>query len=273
VGWGTLARQPLIDLRPLGERNFGLGLVVKALFSVDLFVLVALLSSYMIGARGYQWWQGGLVFLPALVAMGAAMLAGARFGRDRDRKLRIFAGLAVMSAVTWRLGAVDLYTSKVWIAGWLAVWGAGAGLAIGPTMLTVFAGLPPDTLAHAAGVFNIFRSLPVFAVGSLLVVLLTVRQDTHFDRLRLRITHDRPLVAATRANVARHVAARGGGAASAAQSRALLARWVRANAGAFALGDVLRVLALVTASSLLLVPALRPPPERASPRDADRPPA
>lgn len=260
VGWGLLAAAPLIDLRPLGHRNFGLGLVVKALFSIDLFVLVALLSGYMIGARGYQWWQGGFVFLPAFATMATTMLAGARVGRDRDRKLRIFVGLAVMSAVTWHLGRVDLYTSKVWLALWLGVWGAGAGLAIGPTMLTVFAGLPHDTLSHAAGVFNIFRSLPVFAVGTLLVVLATVQQDTHFDRLRLRITYDRPIVAATHTAVERHAASRGGGAASARQSSAFLGRWVHANANAFALGDVLRVLALVTASSLLLVPLLRPPP-------------
>jgi MFS transporter, DHA2 family, multidrug resistance protein len=269
VGWGLLAARPLIDLRPLGDRNFGLGLVVKALFSIDLFVLVSLLSGYMVGARGYQWWQGGSVFLPAFVAMAATMLAGARSGRDRDRKLRIFVGLAVMSAVTWHVGRVDLYTSKTWLALWLGVWGAGAGLAIGPTMLTVFAGLPRETLSHAAGVFNIFRTLPVFAVGTLLVALLTIQQDTHFDRLRLRITYDRPLVAATRTAVARHAAARGGGAASAAQARAVLGRWVRANANAFALGDVLRTLALITASSLLLVPLLRPPPR---PTDDDEPP-
>src|SRR5690606_5723229 len=135
------------------------------IFSVNLFVLASLLSGYMIGARGYQWWQGGLVFAPATVAMVVAMLAGARFGGDRDRKLRIFAGLATMAAATWQLGRVDLYTSKVELAALLGVWGAGAGLAIGPTMLTVFAGLPREALAHAAGVFNIFRSIPVFAVG------------------------------------------------------------------------------------------------------------
>lgn len=268
VGWGTLSPRPLVDLRPLARRNFGLGLAIKAILSIDLFVLVSLLSGYMIGARGYQWWQGGLVFTPAWLAMAAAMLGGARFGRDRNRRLRIFAGVALMSGVTWRLGAVDLYTSKVWLALWLGVWGAGAGLAVGPTMLTVFSGLRRETLSHAAGVFNIFRSLPIFAVGSLLLVLATVQQDTHFDRLRLRITYDRPIVTATRASLDRHLEGRGSGVAERTfQAQATLTRWVRANASVFALGDVLRALALITASALVLVPLLRPPPTRRSPHE------
>ncbi len=258
VAWGTLAARPAIDLRLLGVRNFGLGLAIKALLSIDFYVLASQLSGYMIGLRGYQWWQGALVFLPALLAMVTAMTAGALFGRDRDRKPRIFAGIAVMSAVTWHLASVDLYTSKLWIAAWLAAWGAGAGLAIGPTILAVFTGLEPQLLARSAGVFNIFRTLPVFAVGTLLGALLVAQQDTHFDRMRLRITRDRPVVAAARVGVERHLASRGTRPADGPlRAQAVLAAWVRANSGALALGDVLRTLALVTATSLLLVPLLR----------------
>ena len=96
---------------------------------------------------------------------------------------------------------------------------------------------------------------------SLLLVLATVQQDTHFDRLRLRITYDRPIVTATRASLDRHLAGRGSGVAERTfQAQATLTRWVRANASVFALGDVLRTLALITASALVLVPLLRPPP-------------
>ena len=47
VAWGTLSARPIVDLRPLAVRNFGLGLVIKALFSIDLFALASLLSGYM----------------------------------------------------------------------------------------------------------------------------------------------------------------------------------------------------------------------------------
>ncbi|MFM8411962.1 MAG: MFS transporter [Alphaproteobacteria bacterium] len=261
VAWGTLSARPIVDLRPLAHRNFGLGLVVKAALALDVTVLVSLLSGWMIGARGYQWWQGSLVFLPALLAMALAMVAGARFGRDRDRKARIFVGLAVASAVTWHVAHVDLYTYKVLVAAWLAAWGAGAGLAIGPIMLTIFEGLPRETLGHAAGTFNIFRALPVFAVGTLLVVFHAMQGDAHFDRLRLAVTRDRPIVSATRSSIERRLASHGvPPERRTAQAHAVLAGWVGRNAAAFALEDVLRVLALVTAAALLVVPWLDPPP-------------
>jgi len=261
VAWGLASPAPLIDLRPLGERNFGLGLTLKALFSIDFFVVLSLLSGYMIDLRGYQWWQGGAVLLCGAATMLAAMLASARFGRDETRKLRMFLGMALMAAMTWRISAVDLYTSKLWLAGALAIWGVGAGAAIGPIMLTTFAGVPPSTLLRAAGVFNIFRSLPVFAVGSMLLVFFTWQTDGHFDRLRLRITYNRPLVEETLQRTARHATERGSPiGVDAKRAHAVLTGWVHRNARAFALEDVLRVLSLLTATSLLLIPLLRPPP-------------
>lgn len=260
IGWGLLASNPLINLRPLRERNFGLGLAVKALFSINVFVLLAHLSGYMIGMRGYQWWQGGLVISPALLGMGATMLAGAHWGRDPSRKLRIFAGMAVMALVTWRLAAIDLYTSKFWIAGWLGLWGMGAGLAIGPTMLTIFYGLPREMLSHAAGVFNILRTLPVFVVGGLLSIGLTRGADLEFHRLRERITYDRPVVNLTLEAVESHLAARGRPPqVRRAEARAVVAHWVHLNAKVFATGSVLQMLAIITAGSLFLIPLLRPP--------------
>lgn len=150
---------------------------------------------------------------------------------------------------------------KVLVAAWLAAWGAGAGLAIGPIMLTIFEGLPRETLGHAAGTFNIFRALPVFAVGTLLVVFHAMQGDAHFDRLRLAVTRDRPIVSATRSSIERRLASHGvPSERRTAQAHAVLAGWVGRNAAAFALEDVLRVLALVTAAALLVVPWLDPPP-------------
>ena len=87
VFWGLRAPAPLIDLRPFGERNFGVGLTIKALFSANLSVLLSLLSAYMIGARGYQWWQGALVILPAL-ATWRGRFDTRRVGRNRRRHPR-----------------------------------------------------------------------------------------------------------------------------------------------------------------------------------------
>src|SRR5262249_55222597 len=160
--WGVLARRPLINLRVFGHWNTTLGLLIKVIFSINLYGFVALLSAYMVNLRGYQWWQAGLVILPAVVAMIASILLGIAVGRARNRPLRMFTGLSVMVLATWQLGVLDLYTSKFWLAGVLAVWGTGAGLVIGPTLFTIFEGLAVDETMTLAGVFNIFRSIPAY---------------------------------------------------------------------------------------------------------------
>jgi len=135
VLWGILAPAPLINLRVLARRSFVLGLGIKALFSINLIVLVSLLANYMVNLRGYQWWQASLVVAPAAATMLASILCGTYLGRDGNRKWRLFIGLAVMAAATSAFMAVDLYTAKGLLACTMAVWGLGAGLVVGPRAL------------------------------------------------------------------------------------------------------------------------------------------
>jgi DHA2 family multidrug resistance protein len=252
VLWGTLAAEPLINLRLFAVRNYALGIGIKAAFSINLYALLGLLSAYMIELRGYQWWQGALVLLPAFVTLSATTAASV--SRVRYHRLRMGAGLALMALATWVMGAVDLYTDKRWLAALLGVWGAGAGLVVVPVMLTLFEGLTPAETLQAAGVYNITRMLPAFVVGATLVTVHTQRADAHFDRLRQRITHNRPLVSETRHHLAHHYAARGSSAGvQQKQAHATLGRWAHANAKAFAFQTVLRYLALVPALGVGLV--------------------
>src|SRR4029077_8012725 len=76
VLWGVLAPNPLINLRPLAKPSFALGLGIKALFSVNLVVLLSLVANYMVSLRGYQWWQASLVIAPALATMLTSLVLG-----------------------------------------------------------------------------------------------------------------------------------------------------------------------------------------------------
>jgi DHA2 family multidrug resistance protein len=260
AAWGIGARAPLVNLRPLAVRHFALGLGIKVAFSVNLYVLVALLSGYTIGLRGYQWWQGSLVLLPALAGMFVALLAGTFWGTAGNRKARMFLGLALMALATGFLSVIDLYTAKGWQAVHMGVWGAGAGLVAGPALLTTFEGLSTEQTLHTAGVFNILRSLPVFIAGGILGTLLTQHTDAQFDVLRQTIRYNRPIASETMRGQESYFLQQGSSRALAGkQSHAALGRWVHANARAFALQDVLRLLALVPAAGLVLVLGVRVP--------------
>jgi DHA2 family multidrug resistance protein len=260
VFWGVFARAPLINLRVLSRRNFTLGLAIKVLFSIDLLVLLSLLTGYMINLRGYQWWQASLVLAPACATMFCGIALGALVGTDANRKLRIGIGLVVMSIGTAAFATVDLYTAKTLMGIYLAFWGAGAGLVIGPALLTAFEALSPEETLHVAGFFNIARSLPAFIVGSILAILLAQHTDAQFDVLRQDIRFNRAIVESAYSRTRTHFAIHGSPSATVGkQAHALVGKWVHANARAFALQGILAYLSWVPLAALLLVPFIRKP--------------
>ncbi len=258
VAWGLLHPKPLISLRPLRHRNFALGLFIKACLTIDVTVFMGVMSGYMINLRGYQWWQGSLILLPGLLTFVLAALATVPHARPGNRRLRIAGGLAAMALATWQMAAVDLYTDKRWLAALFGLWGAGLGLAVGPLVAVIFDGLTAAETLQGAGLFNIGRALPSFAAAACLATLLTQQTDTHFDRLRQRVTYNRPELSRTETRAATYFSDRGSGAPTdSQQAHVMLGRWVRANATAYAFQNVLHVLSLLTATSVLLVAGLR----------------
>jgi DHA2 family multidrug resistance protein len=260
VAWGVLRARPLINLRVLALPHFALGLGIKVLFSVNLYVLVGLLSGYMIQLRGYQWWQGATVLLAAVATMLFGIVFGTLVGNDGNRRLRMAGGLAVMALAVWMLAAVDVYTARGWQAARLALWGFGAGLVAGPALLTTFEGLSDEQILRTAGVFNICRSLPAFLVSGLLATYLTQRTDAHFDYLRQTVQHNQPAVGETLRDAEHHFLRQGYAALPAGkQAHVTLGQWTRANARAAAVRDVLTRLTLAPAAGVVLVLFVRIP--------------
>jgi len=262
TAWGIWAPQPLIGLRVLAVRSFALGVGIKVLFTINLEVLIRLLANYMVNLRGYQWWQAALVMAPALATMVLGITTGVLLGTNRNRKVRMALGLVIMAGATAAFTTVDVYTAKGVQAAYMGVWGAGAGLLVGPALLTAFEGLTTEQTLGAAGLFNIMRSLPAFAIGAVLTVLLTRQTDAQFDVLRQNIRYNRPIVAQAYPQPERHFTARGSPEAVVGkQAQSALRQWVHANSRAFAFQGIFEYLALVPAVGLVLVLLVRVPRE------------
>lgn len=254
VAWGLLAKHPLINLHVFGRRNTTLALAVKTIFSINLAALLALLANYMVDMRGYQWWQAALVFLPAVTCMPISIVLGVMFGDVRNGKLRMFVGLAVMSLATWQFMLLDMYTSKFWMAAIMGVWGLGAGLVIGPALLTIFEDLPLEDAITLARVFNICRALPAYVITITMVTLWTQNTDIQFDNLRQTVQYNVPIVEASYTAAQQHFVLHGSAHdESAKQAQAMIGGWTQVNSRAFALEDVMRDLAIFSGVALVAV--------------------
>lgn len=263
VAWGFLAKAPVINLRALWNCNAALGLFVKMVFSINLTVLFGLLTTYMVDLRGYQWWQAAVVVLAAAAAMMLAVGLGLILGTPGNRKLRMFVGLAIMIVATTQLMAVDVFSSKVWQAAVLAIWGLGAGLVIEPALVTIFDGLSLAETMPLAGAYNILRAIPAYAALVTLATFWVQDTDAYFDLMRQTVQTNTPIVEQARqTSHTRFVTFGSPHARAEKQSQALLHKWTQENARAFALQIVFRDLAWLTVPALVLVILIRRSPSR-----------
>jgi DHA2 family multidrug resistance protein len=123
---------PLLDLRLFARRRFTQSVAIKAFADLNFFSVLSLLIRYMAVTREYERITTGLVLLPAVVAMSTTLSLSAWLGTRASRKRRLIAGLIGMTACTWLLAAVDLYTDKFWIVAVTIVWAGSAGMVTSP---------------------------------------------------------------------------------------------------------------------------------------------
>ncbi|MFD9406227.1 DHA2 family efflux MFS transporter permease subunit [Streptomyces sp. NPDC059989] len=173
--WRALSvREPLLDLRLLGDRTFAAGIGTLALFTCGYFGSMLLGPMYMQEVQGMGAQAAGLLGAPVGLAVGTAMqLAARRVDRVSPRRL-IPAGIAVgalgMALTAYHVGVEDV---AVWrVVGSAMVMGVGAGTVLMPTMTTASRGLPNDRVAAASTALSINAQVWASVGTALISVLL-----------------------------------------------------------------------------------------------------
>lgn len=263
IVWELRVTEPLIDLRLFKERTFALAECIKSLFAVNFYVVISLLSSYMVVLRQYPRTTAGLVLLPGGLAMGLALMAGALLAARIDRKPRLLAGLALMTGATWLFAGIDLYTDKHWIAWMFIIWGVGAGLVISPVLCIPLEGLTQAQVVRSASIKNMVRALPGAVGGLVIGHVLTRRTDAYFDALRQKIMPNRPVVESTQALLQQHLEFQGSSLdVLPNQASHIIGQYIHDNASAFAYQTGLQYLAVCILMALVLALCLQPAPRR-----------
>ena len=99
-------RNPVVDLRALGDRNFGLGCLLSFTTGVGIFTTIYLTPLFLGYVRGYSAWQTGA----AVFSTGAASLLGTpvyiMLARRLDIRWLMMFGLACFGASMWSFSFV-----------------------------------------------------------------------------------------------------------------------------------------------------------------------
>jgi EmrB/QacA subfamily drug resistance transporter len=175
--------RPMLDLALLRQRGFLWNTLAATLVSFILTGLLFVLPSYLQTVLGHDAFGTGLRLLPMMGGLMAAARAGGPLARRYGPRPVISAGLAILAAAAFlgaTTGAGDGYGPT---AVWLAIAGAGFGLAIVPAMDNALGALPRDRAGSGSGLLQTLRqtgsAIGVAILGSVLAAAYRGRLTTH----------------------------------------------------------------------------------------------
>ncbi|MBD3136625.1 MFS transporter [Microbispora bryophytorum] len=165
-------RRPMLDLGLFRSRVFVWGAVGAAFVSLGMSGVLFVVPQHLQAVLGHDAFGTGLRMIPMVAGLMLGGLAGERLTARLGLRLVMPAGLVVLAA-GFGLGAMTSMSSGYgFVAAWLAVLGAGVGLAMVPAMDGVLATLPEERSGAGSATLQTVRqvggALGVAALGSVL---------------------------------------------------------------------------------------------------------
>ncbi|HSQ56239.1 MAG TPA: DHA2 family efflux MFS transporter permease subunit [Gemmata sp.] len=184
VVWELRRESPLVDLRPLADRNFAVGSAVIALAFAVLYGQTVSLPGMLQSLFGYDATHSGLVLSPAGgVALILLPIVAFLLGRGIDARWLVISGLALMAAGNFWLSRMNLDISP-----WDVVWPrvvtiAGLSLLITPLNVAVYQNVPLHLRGAAVGLFSLLRNEGGSVGTSIAQTIRERREQFHLLRL------------------------------------------------------------------------------------------
>jgi DHA2 family multidrug resistance protein len=182
---------PLIRLRLLKQRNFGLGTIASTLLGFALFGSVYILPAYLGQAQGYNAEQIGSVMawtgLPQLVLIPLVPKLMQRF----DTRYIAFTGLMIFAYSCFMNTAMslDYAGDQLWIPN--VVRAIGQAKVLTPLTSVTTGDIAPQDAAAASGISNMLRNLGGAIGTAVLATVITKREQFHSNIIGQSVTLSR----------------------------------------------------------------------------------
>jgi MFS transporter, DHA2 family, multidrug resistance protein len=182
--WETRNSNPIVNFRPLLDRNFApCCLIIFCAFGV-LYGSSTLLPALLESLFGYDAFHAGLVLSPAgAFTIIALIVVGSLLGRGVDARWLIAIGLLILGAGNFWMSQLNLE-----ISAWQVVWPrvvmiTGLGMIFAPLNLAAFLYIPRSLRGAAVGLLALLRN-EGGSVGTTMGQTITERREI-FHGLRL----------------------------------------------------------------------------------------
>jgi DHA2 family multidrug resistance protein len=175
---------PVVNFRPLGERNLAASCIIMFLSFAILYGASVALPSLLQVLFGYDAYVSGLVQSPAGVFSILAMLvASVLLAWRTDARWLIAGGLLVMAAGNYWMALMNLYISPWYVVWPRVVLVSGMSILWAPLNVAAFRYTPQHLSAAAVGLFALLRNEGGSVGLSLAKIIEQRRVQLHLARL------------------------------------------------------------------------------------------
>ena len=257
--WRALSyRQPIVDLRTFGNRNFSLGCFYTFMMGIGMYGTTYLVPLFLAQVRGFSALQIG----ETVVVVGLAQLVlspfAPRIARRLDLRIMLAIGVAVF-AVSMYLTATLTNQTGFWEL-FVPQWVRGTGLMFFYMSANMIAlgTLTQDRMKNAAGLYNLMRDLGGAIGLASIGTIMNARLHFHWNRLIEDINPGRAAVQQFLETVTSRF---DGGIAGDPQQAALklLANLTQREALVLTYNDLMLLLGALFVFGLMLLPLVRRP--------------
>ena len=254
--WIELSTEkPLIRLRLLKGRNFGIGTIAVTLLGFALFGSVYILPAYLGQAQGYNSEQIGAVLawtgLPQLILIPLVPIMMRRF----DTRYIAFTGLIIFAYSSFMNTAMspDYAGDQLWIPN--IVRAIGQAMVLTPLTSVTTGDIAPQDAAAASGISNMLRNLGGAIGTAVLATVITKREQFHSNIIGQSVTLGREEVRNRIADLTDYFMAHGvpDPAAARQQAIAALGQAVKHQALVMGFSDTFAVLGVVLVLAAIAV--------------------
>ena len=170
---GKRVREPLLDLAPLGERNYRLSLALMLLTFSMLFGFIILMPMFAQQVMGLSESQSGLAILPGGLAMGVMGPFVGRVYDARGTRVLTIPGSILMSAAMLGLVALGRDSSFWALTGVAVVLHVGIALLMTPLMSNALAAVPDALASHGQAILNTFQQVAAAGGTAIFIAIMT----------------------------------------------------------------------------------------------------
>ena len=192
VPWELRREDPIVDVRLVFGRQFGMSFVVMMAVGAVLFASTQILPQLLQEAFGYSAYLSGLSMMPGGVAMLFMMPLAGQITNYIQPKYLMAAGLTAISISMWHMTSLSPDVTFGWFQ-WARVFQMiGLPFLFIPINTVAYAGLRPDQTNNASALINMARNLGGSFGISLANMVVARRGQFHHERLAEAITPGSP---------------------------------------------------------------------------------